>query len=166
MPRRYLTAEDVRRAGTKEIVVDGDTVVTPQALDVARDAGIAIRGASGDYVEPAPDRGPDARRAAHGLPNLPEPSGDEPHRFVVTVVGRNRPGVLAEVTQAIADLGGNVHEISQRIIEGYFHLILTVELSPSASFHEAKTRLECMGGQEDYAVRVMHDRVFRFMHRI
>jgi ACT domain-containing protein len=166
MPRRWVTAEDVRAAAGAEIVVDADTIVTPQALEIAESLGVTLRTASGAYEEPKPDRGPDASRAARTLPNLPEPNASDPHGFVVTVVGKNRPGVLAEITCAIADLGGNVNEISQRIIEGYFHLILTVALPAGASFHDAKTRLECMGGEADYAVRVMHDRVFHFMHRI
>jgi ACT domain-containing protein len=163
MARRWITAEDVRAAAGGELVVDENTIVTPQALEVARELGVALRSAGGAYTEPAPDRGPDA---GHATRVLPEPNASDPHAFVVTVVGRNRPGVLAEVTRAIADLGGNVNEISQRIVEGYFHLILTVELPPGASFHDAKTRLECMGDPEHYAVRVMHDRVFHFMHRI
>jgi len=34
------------------------------------------------------------------------------------------------------------------------------------SFAELKQRLECLGGPQDYAVSVMHERVFRFMHRV
>jgi predicted amino acid-binding ACT domain protein len=52
------------------------------------------------------------------------------------------------------------------MIEGYFHMVLTVELSPGAVFGDVKQELECLGGPDDYIVRVMHERVFRFMHRI
>ena len=166
MPRRFLTAEDVRRAAGNEIVVDDQTVVTPQAREAAASAGIVLRSGSGEYTEPEPDRGPDAQRAATILPNLPEPADGDAHRFIVTVVGHNRPGVLAEITQAISELSGNVHDISQRVIEGYFHLILTVELDSTAPFGPVKERLECMGSPDDFAVRVMHDRVFHFMHRV
>jgi len=177
MARRYLTAEDVRRDGGPEILVEDGTVVTPQALDVAEAAGIAIRTATGAWSEPAPDRGPDAARASRTLPNLPAPddgAGDaataggdaDGARFVVTVVGRNRSGVLAEITRVLADMRANVNDISQRIIEGYFHLILTAELPQGSSFDTAKQTLECMGGESDYAVRVMHERVFHFMHRV
>jgi len=36
MARKFLTAEDVRHAGASEIVVDAETIVTPQALAAAR----------------------------------------------------------------------------------------------------------------------------------
>lgn len=170
MPRRFLTVEDLRRlaAAGREIVLDADTLLTPHAELFARENGLALRTETGGgYVEPAPDRGPDAERAQRSLPNLPEPEDDDPTTSVViTAVGRNRPGVLAEITTALAQSHASVHDISQRMIEGYFHMVLTVEIGAGASFADLKSRMECLGGPDDYVVRVMHERVFRFMHRI
>jgi ACT domain-containing protein len=169
MPRRFLTVEDLLRAGGREVVIDADTIVTPQALDVARANGITITSGSSAYAEPIPDRGPDAERAQRTLPHLPEPAdetGDLGTGVVITAVGRNRPGVLAEITGALAEAQANVHDISQKMVEGYFHMVVTVELAPSTSFGDVKQRLECLGGPDDYVVRVMHERVFRFMHRV
>lgn len=162
MARKFLTAEDVRRASGAEIVVDATTVVTPQALETAQAAGIVVRTADGAYEPPRPDRGPDAPH-----PDLPEPIEEPLERgLVVTAVGRNRPGVLAEITTALSQFHANVHDLSQKVVKGYFHLVITIEMGPSASLAEAKGCLECLGGQDDYVVRVMHERVFRFMHRI
>jgi ACT domain-containing protein len=166
--RRFLTAEDVRRAGASEILVEEGTLVTPQALEAAEQAGIAIRTAGGAYSEPAPDRGPDAERTRQTLPHLPEPE-DQPElasTAIVTAVGKNRPGVLAAITTRIAEQGGNVHDVSQKVLAGYFHMILTVELADAASFGPFKTALECMSAPDDLAVRVMNERIFRFMHRV
>jgi len=168
MTRRFLTSEDVASARDAEILVDEQTIVTPQALEAAAAAGITIRTASGTWQEPAPDRGPDATRAKTLLPHLPEPE-DNPSlesTAIVTAVGANRGGVLAEITAAIAGEGGNVHDVSQRVIEGYFHMILTVEMTGDGTFQALKTRLECLGHPDDLAVSVMHERVFRFMHRV
>ncbi len=170
MARRFLTAEDVRRSKGAEIVVDDDTVVTPQALEVAQAAGITVRTGAWAYTEPTPDRGPDAQRAALHLPQMPEPTGDDGMPIdtgvIVTAVGRNHPGVLAEITGAAGSFGVDVHDISQKAVDGYFHLILTVQMLGSGSFHDFKQCMECLGGPEDYAVRVMHQRVFSFMHRV
>lgn len=169
MPR-FLTSEDVRRANAKEIVVDENTVVTPQALETARAAGITIRSGSSAYVEPAPDRGPDAAFAKRSLPHLPEPPSEGELQsytgVVVTAAGKNRPGVLSELTGALAKSNANVLDISQKVVEGYFHIMLMVELPPGSGFAGLKQTLECMGGPDDYVVRVMHERVFRFMHRV
>jgi ACT domain-containing protein len=169
MPR-FLTSEDVRRAGTREIVVDSDTVVTPQALETARSAGITIRSGAGAYVEPVPDRGPDAAMSQRSLPHLPEPPPEgelaSTTGVVVTAAGRNRAGVLSEITGALAHSNANILDISQKVVEGYFHIMLMVELPPGSGFAALKQSLECMGGPDDYIVRVMHERVFRFMHRV
>jgi len=168
MARRFLTAEDVRRVQGTEIVVDEGTVVTPQALEAAEAAGVVIRTPEGEWEEPAPDRGPDAERRVASLPHLPEPE-DNPSlssTAIVTVVGRNRSGAMAEITAAIAEQQGNIHDVSQKVVEGFYHMILTVELRADASFNDFKTRLECMGNPDDFAVRVMNERVFRFMHRV
>lgn len=166
MARRFITVDDLVRLNAREVLLDADTVVTPQALDHARANGIVLRTGAGAYQEPAPDRGPDAERAARSLPHLPEPDADIGPGIVVTAVGKNRPGVLAEITNAVATSKGSVLDISQKMVAGYFHLVLTVELPQGANFAEIKQCLECLGGQDDYVVRVMHERVFRFMHRV
>jgi len=168
MARRFLTVEDIRLAPGHEIVVDAGTVVTPQALEAAEAAGIAIRSPDGAWREPPPDRGPDAERRMASLPHMPEPEANPSlaSTAIVTAVGRNRPGVMAEITAAIAEEQGNIHDVSQKVVEGFYHMILTVELRPEASFDQFKTRLECMGNPDDFAVRVMNERVFRFMHRV
>jgi ACT domain-containing protein len=171
MVRRFLTAEDVRRMGGPSIEVDAATVVTPQAMEAATAMGIAIQatggGAPRPWTPPTPDRGPDAQRALETLSHLPEPSGGGSESgVIVTVVGKNRSGVLAEITAHLAGAGCNIHKVSQEIIDGYFHLILTVELTGKATFEAAKADLEALGGPDDFVVRAMHERVFRFMHRI
>ena len=70
------------------------------------------------------------------------------------------------MTGAIGNLGGNILDVSQKMVGGYFHMVLMVELQPGANFGAIKQTLECLGGPDDFVVRVMHERVFRFMHRI
>ncbi|MFT5285290.1 MAG: ACT domain-containing protein [Planctomycetota bacterium] len=167
MPRQYLTAEDVHGAGSKEILVDESTIVTPQALEVAEAAGIAIRTAQGAYTEPTPDRGPDASFAIRELPNLPEPGpGSQGDNVIVTAFGRNREGVLAEITSVLSEHKVGIMDVSQKVVGGHFHMVITADLSGSHTFRDLQERLACLGGKEDYVVQLMHDRVFRFMHRI
>jgi len=167
MAKRFLTADDVRRLGGPTIVIDRETVVTPQALETAASAGIAIRAEGGGaYTAPAPNRGPDAARAQHTLPQLPEPELAEGVGVVVTAVGKNRPGVLAEITAELARLDCDVRDISQRTVADFFHMVLTCAVPDGADFKSIKDTLQCLGGDDDFVVRVMHERVFRFMHRV
>ena len=163
MTKRFLTADDVRRLGGPEIQVDNATIVTPQAAEVAAAAGIRLMGATGPHVPPVPDRGPDAARAQDVLP---EPISTDGIGLVVTVVGRNRPGVLAEVTSALGQQDCDVRDISQRTVGVHFHMVLTCAVGPGREFSSLKDSLQCLGGEGDYVVRVMHEKVFRFMHRV
>lgn len=94
-------------------------------------------------------------------------SCEEGSVVVVTAVGRNRPRVLAELAAGIADFGGDIQEISQRIVDGWFHTILTVDVTRApGAFPEAKAALEGLSQDGDYTVHVQHEKVFRYMHRI
>ena len=168
MSRRFLTADDVRRAGGGGITVDADTVVTPQALEVARSMGVSIQTQSGAYSEPKPDRGPDVANELRRLSQRPEPLGDEMGAggVIITAVGLNRPGVLGEVSAAVGAQGASIRDVSQKTIGEYFHLVLVVELAPDPEFNGLKCALEELGRQGQYVVRVMHERVFRYMHRV
>lgn len=166
MSRRFLTAEDVARATGSEIIVDATTLVTPQAEEAARARGLAIRTPNGPYTEPKPDRGPDAANAAKHRAFMPEPDGaDIANTAIVTAVGKNKPGVLAQITKEIADIGGNLEDISQKVVGDYFHIILTVQIE-GLSFETLHERMTCLSCPDDLAVSVMNERAFRFMHRV
>lgn len=89
------------------------------------------------------------------------------NEVIVTVVGRNRPGVLSEVTSAIAGMGGNVMDISQKMLDEFFNLIMTVDIGASdAPFEEFQKGLEALGADKGYEIHVQHEKVFRYMHRV
>ena len=86
---------------------------------------------------------------------------------IVTVVGKNRPGVLSEVTTAIAELKGNIMDISQKMLEDYFNLIMIVDLAGAkVPFDEFQKRVEALGVDKGYSIHVQHEKVFRYMHRV
>ncbi|HCG77087.1 MAG: ACT domain-containing protein [bacterium (Candidatus Ratteibacteria) CG_4_10_14_3_um_filter_41_18] len=89
------------------------------------------------------------------------------NNVIVTVVGKNRAGVLSEVTTAIANLGGNIMDISQKMLSGYFNLIMIVEmLKVKIGLIDFKKKLEELGDKKGYKISVQHEKVFHYMHRI
>ncbi len=54
-----------------------------------------------------------------------------PRDFVLSVMSLDRPGIVAGLTQAITELGGNIDAISQTVLQGYFTIILTVRFDES-----------------------------------
>ena len=77
-----------------------------------------------------------------------------------------RPRVYWGVTAALASHECDVADISQRNVGGYFHTVFTCAVPPGRDFGSVKDSLQCLGGEGDYVVRVMHESVFRFMHRV
>ena len=50
-----------------------------------------------------------------------------PNEYVLTMTAANRSGILSAVTRAMAELGGDLREISQTVVRGYFTMIFSAE---------------------------------------
>lgn len=88
-------------------------------------------------------------------------------RVIITVLGENRPGVLAEVTKEVAAANGNIEDVTQRILQGLFALMMVVDFSTAnCQFSEFQARLTKIGEEKKVKVIVQHENVFTFMHRL
>lgn len=66
--------------------------------------------------------------------------------YAVTVLGHDRPGIVAEVTEAIADLGGNLEDSSMTLLRGHFAMTLIADLGgPATELQERLARLTQSG---------------------
>jgi ACT domain-containing protein len=97
-------------------------------------------------------------------PHKPLGSGSQ---VIVSVFGKNKAGVLAAVSKTLADFNGNVIDISQKILQDWFTMILIVDISGlSSSFAELKKQLAQVGDQLGVRVLAQHEDVFISMHRV
>ncbi|GAB6068361.1 amino acid-binding protein [Methylothermus subterraneus] len=62
--------------------------------------------------------------------------------YIITVMAKDRPGIIAAITRAVFELGGNVTELSQTVMRGYFTLILCASLPPNLEPEEIRRRIE------------------------
>src|SRR5437763_9910399 len=74
--------------------------------------------------------------------------------IAVTAVGRDRPGIVARVTEAMLRLGCNLGETSMARLRGEFAMILLVRLSERGDVQEARERLEALGAEMGLTVTV------------
>jgi len=87
--------------------------------------------------------------------------------IIITAAGKNRVGVLAEITSEIAGVGGNIMDISQKMMRDYFNLIMIVDIAGSKeSFQEIKKKMEKLGQKRRVHISIQSEKVFRYMHRI
>ena len=88
-------------------------------------------------------------------------------RVVITVLGANKPGILAGITRVIAEAGVNVEDVSQKIMQDLFALMMVTDFSgANCSFEEFQSRMS--RASEDMKVKIIaqHEDVFKFMHRL
>lgn len=88
-------------------------------------------------------------------------------RAVVTVVGKDKTGIISKVSTFLAEKGVNILDISQTILDEYFAMIMLVDLSG------AKEKLsvlaeECkqMGEKIGMSIHLQHEDIFNAMHNV
>lgn len=88
-------------------------------------------------------------------------------KAIVTVVGQDRVGIIAGVCTALAEFNVNVLDISQTVMQGYFTMMMAVEVSGcSMPLGELATRMEAKGKEMGLSIRVQREDIFQAMHRI
>ena len=90
-----------------------------------------------------------------------------PSRFIITVIGIDKVGIVAGVSRVMADFNVNIVDISQTIMEDLFTMIMLAEVREEnfdlVSFQGAMAEI---GNELGVEVKVQHEDTFRFMHRI
>jgi len=65
--------------------------------------------------------------------------------LAVTAIGRDRPGIVAGITGALLEAGGNVDDSQMSILHGHFAVMLIVSVSDDTSIDELSLRLDEVG---------------------
>ena len=88
-------------------------------------------------------------------------------RAIVTVIGKDRVGIIASVCSLLAENGVNILDISQTILQEYFTMIMLVDTSAcKVSFDELSKVLKASGEEKALSIRIQREDIFEAMHRI
>ena len=89
-------------------------------------------------------------------------------RAIVTVLGKDRVGIMSLVCALLAQHNVNILDISQTILEqGYFTMVLLVDISAcTVSFPEIADKLDAYGTERGLAVRIQREDIFDAMHKL
>ena len=86
---------------------------------------------------------------------------------IVTVIGKDRVGIIAAVCIKLAEMNINVLDISQTIMQGNFTMIMAVDVSQStATFAEIRDALAELGREMELSIRIQREEIFNAMHSI
>ena len=85
----------------------------------------------------------------------------------ITVMGRDTVGVIAKVSGLCAELGVNVEDVTQSILQGMFAMIMLVDLSGCTVSHDAlHSRFAALSQEMGMQITVTRQEVFDAMHTI
>ena len=88
-------------------------------------------------------------------------------RSIVTVIGHDRVGIIAEVCAMLSAQKVNILDISQTILQGYFTMFMLVDVSECPiSFTELAKSLAENGKATGLDIRMQREEIFNAMHRI
>lgn len=88
-------------------------------------------------------------------------------KAVVSVIGRDRTGIIAAVSGRLAELGVNIEDISQTIMQNNFVMIMLVDVKDAAApFDRLGAELCAATAELGVTVHVQHEDLFNAMHRV
>jgi len=91
----------------------------------------------------------------------------EGHRLVITVIGKDRVGIIAGISTILAEANINILDISQTIMQDIFTMIMIVDMGESRlNVAELNEKLTAKGEELGLVITTQHEDVFRFMHRV
>lgn len=88
-------------------------------------------------------------------------------KAIVTVVGKDRVGIIARVCTALANFNVNILDISQTVMQGYFTMVMATEVSnTSVSLGELISAMDELGKEMGLNIHVQRQDIFDAMHRV
>lgn len=93
------------------------------------------------------------------------PEAGSAGRAIITVLGSDRPGIVAAVAGALSERDANILDISQTILQGTFTMTMLVDLA-SAEFSELKGRLDELAESLGVQITMQREEVFKYMYRL
>lgn len=88
-------------------------------------------------------------------------------KTIITVVGKDKVGIIAKVCTFLAEKHINILDISQTIVQGYFNMMMIVDTNQSeSSFDVISSELEKIGQEIGVIIKAQREDIFDKMHRI
>ena len=86
---------------------------------------------------------------------------------IVTVIGKDKVGIIAAVCIKLAEMNVNVLDISQTILDGKFTMVMAVDAAnANVGFEELAAQLRELGEGMELSIRIQREEIFGAMHRI
>ncbi|QOY38746.1 ACT domain-containing protein [Anaerobacillus isosaccharinicus] len=90
----------------------------------------------------------------------------EKRRAVVSVIGKDQVGIIAKVTNVLADNNVNVLDISQTILQDFFTMMMLVDVTEIDSLEVLQDQFETINEEMGLKINIQLEDLFKAMHRV
>jgi ACT domain-containing protein len=91
----------------------------------------------------------------------------EKELLFITVIGGDKKGIVAKISDLLYECDINIEDINQRIMGTYFVMTMLVDMKESKlSLEKVREELEKIGEELKLKVQIQHENIFKMMHRI
>jgi glycine cleavage system transcriptional repressor len=73
-------------------------------------------------------------------------------QFVISIMSRDRVGIVYEISKAISEMGGNIADIRQSVMCGYFTMILLATFPPGVTQRDIERKLAAVDAHSETAI--------------
>ena len=88
-------------------------------------------------------------------------------KCVISVLGKDRSGIVAAIATALADCGSNIDDISQTILDDIFSMTMLTTLdTEKADFNTVQERLAKISDDLGMQIIIQREDVFQYMYKI
>lgn len=87
-------------------------------------------------------------------------------KAIITVVGKDKKGIVAAVSAKIAELGLNIDDISQTVLDGFFTMMAIVSSDEQQDFTQLRAEFEAYGESLNVKINIQSEAIFDAMHNI
>lgn len=87
-------------------------------------------------------------------------------KAIITVVGKDKSGIVAGVSGKIAELGLNIDDISQTVLDEYFTMMAVVSSDENQDFTYLRNEFEAFGQTLNVKINIQSAAIFEAMYNI
>lgn len=89
------------------------------------------------------------------------------NRTIITVIGKDRVGIIARVCSYLAENDINILDINQSIVQGFFNMMMIVDAqNAKKEFGVLISEIEAVGDELGVKIKMQHEDIFNIMHRV
>jgi ACT domain-containing protein len=87
-------------------------------------------------------------------------------KAILTVIGKDKVGIVAGVSAELARLDINILDVSQTIMSDYFTMMMSLSIPEDATFEAIRNQLNLLGDQLGVKISVQNQEIFNAMHKL